>query len=92
MYINADLEKDQITFCKDGVYKQIKLETKELNIFNSENLYFNIRPGDIVVFPSSLMHMVEQKAGNNIRTSLAFNSFLRGKIGTKTDLTELILT
>ena len=92
LYVNADPEKDKITFCNDGVYKQIKLETKEFNIFNSENCSFTVRPGDIVVFASSLIHVVEQKAGNNIRTSLSFNSFLRGKIGTKTSLTELILT
>ena len=92
MYVNADPEKDKITFFNDSMYKQIKLFPKEWNLYNAESWFFTVNTGDIVVFPSSLIHMVEQKAGNNIRTSLAFNSFLRGKIGTKTDLTELILT
>ena len=91
MYVNADPEKDKITFF-DESYKQIKLFPKEWNLYNAESWYFTVKPGDIVVFPSSLIHMVEQKAGNNIRTSLAFNSFLRGAIGDKQSLAELILT
>lgn len=90
MYVNADPEKDKITFFNDSMYKQIKLFPKEWNLYNAESWYFTVKPGDIVVFPSSLIHMVEQKAGNNIRTSLAFNSFLRGAIGDKQSLTELL--
>ena len=90
MYVNADPEKDKITFFNDSVYKQIKLFPKEWNLYNAESWFFTVKPGDIVVFPSSLIHMVEQKAGNNIRTSLAFNSFLRGAIGDKQSLTELL--
>jgi len=90
LYVNADPEKDKITFFNDSMYKQIKLFPKEWNLYNAESWYFTVKPGDIVVFPSSLVHMVEQKAGNNIRTSLAFNSFLRGAIGDKQSLTELL--
>ena len=90
MYVNADPEKDKITFFNDSMYKQIKLFPKEWNLYNAESWFFTVKPGDIVVFPSSLIHMVEQKAGNNIRTSLAFNSFLRGAIGDKQMLTELL--
>lgn len=90
MYVNADPEKDKITLFNDSVYKQIKLYPKEWNLYNAESWFFTVKPGDIVVFPSSLIHMVEQKAGNNIRTSLAFNSFLRGAIGDKQSLTELL--
>jgi uncharacterized protein (TIGR02466 family) len=90
MYVNADPEKDKITFFNDSIYKQIKLFPKEWNLYNAENWFFTVKSGDIVVFPSSLPHMVEQKAGNNIRTSLSFNSFLRGAIGDKQLLTELI--
>ena len=90
LYVNADPEKDKITFFNDGMYRQIKLFPKEWNLYNAESWYFTVKPGDIVIFPSSLIHMVEQKAGNNIRTSLAFNSFLRGAIGDKQMLTELL--
>ena len=91
LYINADEENDKITFYKEG-YKQIKLGPKKWNWHNSDSWFFNVKPGDIVVFPSSLTHMVEQKAGDNVRTSFAFNSFLRGAIGDSRSLTELINT
>jgi hypothetical protein len=35
--------------------------------------------------------MVENKQGKNIRTSLSFNVFVKGKFGSNKDLTELIL-
>ncbi len=89
MYVNADPEKDKITFFTES-YKQIKLNPKEFNWYNAESWYFTVKPGDIVVFPSSLTHMVEQKAGTNTRISLAFNSFLRGSIGDNRSLTELL--
>ena len=89
-YITQSWLNYTITFFNDSVYKQIKLFPKEWNLYNAESWFFTVKPGDIVVFPSSLIHMVEQKAGNNIRTSLAFNSFLRGAIGDKQSLTELL--
>jgi len=89
MYVTADPEKDKITFFTES-YKQIKLNPKEFSWYNAEAWYFTVKPGDIVVFPSSLTHMVEQKAGTNTRISLAFNSFLRGSIGDNRSLTELL--
>jgi uncharacterized protein (TIGR02466 family) len=89
LYVNADPEKDKITFSTEN-YKQIKLNPKEFNWYNAESWYFTVKPGDIVVFPSHLTHMVEQKAGTNTRISLAFNSFLRGSIGDNRSLTELL--
>ena len=44
-----------------------------------------------VMFPSELQHMVEQKQGKNLRTSLSFNTFIRGDIGNNGELTELKL-
>jgi hypothetical protein len=35
--------------------------------------------------------MVEKKQGTNTRISLSFNTFVKGKIGVKDKLTELIL-
>ena len=44
----------------------------------------------IVIFPSSLTHMVEQTISDDTRVSLAFNTFLKGNIGNNFELTELI--
>ena len=90
-YINCLEEHDKIYFYKDK-YQLIKPDVKEYNVFNSENWWFSVKTGDIILFPSYLPHMVETKKGNNTRISLAFNVFLKGKIGNNKALTELKLT
>ena len=89
-YINCDEKFDKIKFFNDH-YKSIKLEIKDFNIWNSQSWWFSIKTGDIILFPSSLTHMVETKEGTNTRISLAFNVFIKGTIGDNKLLTELIL-
>jgi uncharacterized protein (TIGR02466 family) len=89
-YINCHKELDKIKFFDDK-YKTIKPEIKDWNLWNSETWWFPVKTGDIIMFPSSLTHMVETKEGNNTRISLAFNVFIKGTIGVNKSLTELIL-
>jgi uncharacterized protein (TIGR02466 family) len=89
-YINCHEELDKIKFFNDG-YKTIKPEIKDWNLYNSESWWFSVKTGDIIMFPSSLSHMVENKEGTNTRISLAFNVFIKGTIGNNKNLTELIL-
>ena len=90
-YINCHEEHDKIKFFNDG-YKTIKLETKDWNMWNSVSWWFPVKTGDIILFPSSLIHMVEPKQGDNTRISLAFNVFIKGTIGDNKNLTELHLS
>jgi uncharacterized protein (TIGR02466 family) len=90
-YINCDEEFDKIKFYKKDIYSVIKPEIKEWNLYNSETWWFSVKTGDIILFPSSLTHMVENKKGDNTRISLAFNVFIKGTIGDNKNLTELIL-
>jgi uncharacterized protein (TIGR02466 family) len=89
-YINCNEEHDKIKFFNDN-YKTIKLEVKDWNMWNSESWWFSVKTGDIILFPSSLTHMVETKQGDNTRISLAFNVFIKGTVGNNKNLTELIL-
>ena len=89
-YINCDNKFDKIKFFKED-YKTIKPEIKTWNLWNSESWWFPVKTGDIILFPSSLTHMVETKEGTNTRISLAFNTFVKGTIGINKELTELIL-
>jgi uncharacterized protein (TIGR02466 family) len=90
IYVNADEENDKIYFYNEG-YKQIKPQINEWNLYNSESWYFTVKTGQVVLFPSNLTHMVQTKAGDNTRISLAFNVFLKGTIGVDRELTELKL-
>ena len=89
-YINCHEEHDKIKFFNDK-YQTIKLEVKDYNIWNSETWWFSVKTGDVILFPSSLTHMVETKQGDNTRISLAFNVFIKGTVGDNKQLTELIL-
>jgi uncharacterized protein (TIGR02466 family) len=89
-YINCDEKFDKIKFFNEN-YKTIKTEVKEWNLWNSLSWWFPVKTGDIILFPSSLTHMVETKEGTNTRISLAFNTFVKGTVGSNKQLTELIL-
>jgi uncharacterized protein (TIGR02466 family) len=89
-YLNCNEEDDKIKFFNDS-YKTIKLGVKDWNLWNSESWWFPVKTGDVILFPSSLTHMVETKQGDNTRISLAFNIFIKGNIGNNKNLTELAL-
>jgi uncharacterized protein (TIGR02466 family) len=88
-YIQADDKKDRIYFYKDG-YEQIKFPPKEWNTWNSESWWFEAGTGKLILFPSSLTHMVQTVEGEQ-RISLSFNTFPVGQIGEEMDLTGLRL-
>jgi len=90
-YINCDEKFDKIKFYKKDIYQTIKPEIKYWNLYNSETWWFSVKTGDVILFPSSLTHMVETKQGDNTRISLAFNVFIKGTVGNNKNLTELIL-
>jgi uncharacterized protein (TIGR02466 family) len=90
LYINSNDKFDKINFFNEK-YKTIKPKIKEWNLWNSESWWFSVKTGDVILFPSSLTHMVETKQGDNTRISLAFNVFIKGNIGDNKELTELIL-
>jgi uncharacterized protein (TIGR02466 family) len=89
-YINCMEEFDKIKFFKEN-YQIISPEIKNFNLWNSESWWFSVKTGDIIMFPSSLSHMVENKEGTNTRISLAFNVFIKGKVGNNKELTELMI-
>ena len=89
-YINCLEQHDKIKFFNER-YQTIKPQIKDYNIWNSESWWFSVKTGDVIMFPSSLTHMVETKQGDNTRISLAFNVFIKGTIGNNKQLTELIL-
>jgi uncharacterized protein (TIGR02466 family) len=90
LYINCFEEHDRIKFFND-TYKTIRLEPKVFNLWNAESWWFSVKTGDVILFPSSLNHMVETKKEDNTRISLAFNVFIKGTIGNRASLTELII-
>jgi len=89
-YINAHKDNDKIFFYRDG-YQQIKFPPAEWNAYNSESWWYPVGAGDLILFPSSLTHMVQPVEGEDTRISLAFNTFPIGVIGDENELTALQL-
>jgi len=89
LYPKADKSKDKIYFYKDG-YQQIKIPPTDWNHWNSESWWYEVGFGDLVLFPSSLTHMVETVEGES-RVSIAFNTFPVGYVGDEQQLTALHL-
>jgi uncharacterized protein (TIGR02466 family) len=90
-YVDTEDERDRIMFFNEP-YKQMKPIYKEWTRWNSESWWLPVKTGQIVIFPSSLVHMVQTLPGEVIgkeRVSLAFNTFAK-RIGDNKELTELI--
>lgn len=90
LYIDVDEQNDKIIFHNEPD-SMLSLRPKEYNPFNCVSWTFELKPGMVILFPSTLSHSVEHKVGTNTRTSLAFNSFVRGDVGFLQDSTELKL-
>lgn len=81
---------DRIYFYRSG-YQQIKFPPEQWNLYNSESWWFEATTGMLILFPSSLEHMVPNVQGSTTRISLSFNTFPVGTVGEKTQLTGLEL-
>jgi len=89
-YFDADEDLDRIKFF-DSRHTWFEFESDSWSSFNSKTWWFPVKTGKIVLFPSDLRHSVEFKEGKNTRTSLAFNTFVKGTLGREKRLTELKL-
>jgi uncharacterized protein (TIGR02466 family) len=89
-YIKTNPETDRIFFYKDG-YNQLDIPPSDWNSYNSKSWWFSAHPGQLILFPSGLSHMVEPVQGEDTRVSLSFNTFLQGTLGDEKELTKLSL-
>jgi uncharacterized protein (TIGR02466 family) len=92
-YIDVDNQHDKIYFHRDMANRQIDIEAREYHQFNCLTWFVPIENNMLVLFPSIMTHSVEQTLNNvKTRSSLAFNTFVRGFIGTDESMTGLKLS
>jgi len=85
-------ENTNITFHRDrGLFPGFLFDYNKFDIFNSEEYTVDIKPGQLILFPSSLKHSVKINTSSKQRISLAFNSFITGDIGEENLLTKIII-
>ena len=89
-YLDVTENLDKIKFFKDE-YKSLKMPSVNWNVYNSDSWWVPVKTGDLILFPSSTSHMVEDVVADKTRISIAFNTFVKGDIGDGIELTSLSL-
>ena len=90
-YVNVN-ENDGIWFYgRQTASEVIKIKEKENTIYNSDRVFINVKDLFLLLFPSSMEHSVEpNNKATTDRISISFNTFVKGKVGDKNELTDLI--
>jgi len=65
---------------------------EELNEFNANCRQFAPEEGMLMLFPSLLEHDVERNNSKRTRSSISFNTYVRGTLGSRGNLTELSIS
>jgi len=80
-------------FDRHRTYQQLELspQAQSRNVFNTPINVVTPRKGEVVLFSSSLQHFVEPNRAAATRHSIAFNTFVEGKLGSYRDVSELTL-
>jgi len=95
-YIST-VEDDGIVFSRplDAIGINIKIEPKESTPFNVDSWGFDVSNLDLLLFSSSMGHAVlpndRRLKSTTDRISISFNTFVKGPIGARESLTEVIL-
>lgn len=71
--------------------RQIGFEPVEWNMFNSHSWWVPVKKNQLIIFPSTLEHSVENKVTSGTRISIAANTFVEGDVGHFKNLTHLNL-
>ena len=68
---------------------RMKIAPTEWNTWNSEKWTMLTPKNSVMLFPSTLKHSVDETSNPKTRTSLGFNTFLRGRLDDT--LAEIVL-
>ncbi len=79
--LSAVEDSGALTFITSA-YETMEFEVAHANVYNSKSWSCNLKPNDIVLFPSSVEHLVEKNNSQTERITLSFNTFVKGKINT----------
>lgn len=80
-------------FDRHKIYRQIELNpaNEKRNLYNAPLNVIKPKKNEVILFSSDLQHFVEPNATGETRYSIAFNTFVKGKLGSYRDVSELTL-
>ena len=86
---NKDESLPPIRFHRTLEMFPLEFEFDELSEFNADCRTFEAVQGMLMLFPSLLEHDVDRNESNRMRSSISFNTYVRGRVGAQRKLTEV---
>ena len=86
---NNDESLPPIRFHRTLEMFPLDFEFDNLNESNAGCRSFETAQGSLILFPSLLEHDVEKNKSDRVRTSISFNTYVRGVVGGRDKLTEV---
>ncbi len=86
---NYDESLPPIRFHRTLEMFPLDCEFDNLNESNASCRSFETVQGSLILFPSLLEHDVEKNRSDSVRTSISFNTYVRGVVGGRQKLTEV---
>ncbi len=92
-YCDLPQPSSPMVFDRHREYRMLEINPSagKRNIFNTNMNAIVPKTGELLLFASGLQHYVEANTATQPRYSIAFNAFIRGKIGDYRDVSELTL-
>ncbi len=92
-YTDLPAPGSNMIFDRHRAYQQLQFtpQNDKQNIFNTTMNVVTPQRNDLILFSSGLQHFVETNMSSEPRYSIAFNTFIKGKIGDRQDVSELTL-
>jgi len=83
----------RMIFDRYKTYRQLELnpDNDKQNLYNTPMNIITPKKGEVILFASDLQHFVETNTSTEPRYSIAFNTFVKGKLGSYRDVSELTL-
>ena len=83
----------RMIFDRYKTYRQLELNPDEdkQNLYNTPMNIITPKKGEVILFSSDLQHFVETNTSSEPRYSIAFNTFVKGRLGSYRDVSELTL-
>ena len=83
----------RMIFDRYKTYRQLELNPDEdkQNLYNTPMNIITPKKGEVILFSSDLQHFVETNTSTEPRYSIAFNTFVKGTLGSYRDVSELTL-
>ena len=83
----------RMIFDRHRTYQQLEIRPEEehRNLYNTRANVVVPKKNEIILFSSSLQHMVEPNESQEDRFSIAFNCFIKGTLGNFRDVSALVL-